>query len=102
MSSAEKRADRFLGKRVPLVHSLLSAIVRADGDALVLHAGERPYVVSPSGQTELASRPLTLDAMQGMLNELLPTEARLALDQDGAAQHNVVAPARLGGEGFSV
>ena len=53
-----------------LVDSLLSAIVRADGDALVLHAGERPYVVAPSGQSELASRGLTLDAMQGIIAEI--------------------------------
>ena len=43
------------------VASLLTAIARADGDALVLHAGERPYVVSPSGRSELSSRALTLD-----------------------------------------
>ena len=55
-----------------LVDSLLTAIVRVDGDALVLHAGERPYVVAPSGQSEIASRVLTLDAMVGMLGELLP------------------------------
>ena len=74
------RSFSFGKPRVPLVDSLLSAIVRADGDALVLHAGERPYVVAPSGQTELASRELTLDAMKGMLNELLPPEARQALE----------------------
>ncbi|HTL03494.1 MAG TPA: ATPase, T2SS/T4P/T4SS family [Vicinamibacterales bacterium] len=85
-----------------LVDSLLAAIVRADGDALVLHAGERPYVVAPSGRSELASRPLTLDAMQGMLNELLPQDALQTLTQDGAVQHLVTAPAKLGGEGFSV
>ena len=64
------------GRTVPLVNSLLTAIVRANGDALVLHAGERPYVVAPSGQLELASRALTLEAVKGMLNELLPVEAR--------------------------
>ena len=46
-----------------LVESLLSAIVRSDGDALVLHVGERPYVVAASGQVELSARALTLDAM---------------------------------------
>jgi len=74
---------------VPLATSLLTAIVRADGDALVLHAGERPYVVTPSGQTEIASRELTLEAMTGILGELLPTEARQTLDDLGAVQHDL-------------
>ena len=85
-----------------LVDSLLAAIVRADGDALVLHAGERPYVVAPSGQSELASRNLTLDAMQGMLNELLPPDALHTLTQDGAVQHHVTSLPKLGAEDFSV
>ena len=74
---------------MPLVTSLLTAIVRADGDALVLHAGERPYVVAPAGQLELASRALTLDAVKGMLNELLSAEARQSLDEIGAVQHEL-------------
>ena len=68
---------------MPLVNSLLTAIVRANGDALVLHAGERPYVVAPSGQLELASRALTLEAVKGMLNELLPVEARQIARRNG-------------------
>jgi twitching motility protein PilT len=101
MTSAENRGDHFLGEPpVPLVDSLLSAIVKADGDALVLHAGERPYVVAPSGQSDLASRELTLEAMKGMVNELLPVEARKALDDDGAVQHQLTSSA--GGEEFTV
>ena len=74
---------------MPLVTSLLSAIVRADGDALVLHTGERPYVVAPTGQSELASRALTLDAMKAMVDELLPPIARKVLDEYGAVQHDL-------------
>ena len=75
---------------MPLVTALLSAIVRADGDALVLHTGERPYVVAPTGQSELASRSLTRDAMKAMLNELLPPIVRKALEEYGAVQHELV------------
>ena len=85
-----------------LVDSLLTAIVRADGDALVLHTGERPYVVAPSGQSELASRVLTLEAMTGMLGELLPAEARHALDDCGAVQHDLAPTAVSEGERFTV
>jgi len=87
---------------VPLVTSLLTAIVRANGDALVLHAGERPYVVAPTGQLELASRALTLDAVKGMVNELLSAEARQALDEIGAVQHDLASPGFASGQTFSV
>ena len=43
-----------------LVPSLLRAIVTIDGDALVLHVGDKPYVLSSSGQIDLAPRGLTL------------------------------------------
>ena len=87
---------------MPLVNSLLTAIVRANGDALVLHAGERPYVVAPTGQLELASRALTLDAVRGMLNELLPADARQSLDELGAVQHELGIPAFTPGQSFCV
>lgn len=87
---------------MPLVTSLLTAIVRADGDALVLHAGERPYVVTPTGQSELASRALTLEAVKGMLNELLSPEAILSLDEIGAVQHDLGSPAFAPGQSFNV
>ena len=72
-----------------MVGSLLSAIVRADGDALVMHVGEKPYVVAPAGPVELSSRPLTLDAVAGMLGQLLPAEGRAALDELGAIEHEL-------------
>ncbi len=87
---------------MPLVTSLLSAIVRADGDALVLHTGERPYVVAPTGQSELASRSLTLDAMKGMLHELLPPIARKVLEEYGAVQHDLVGTGFPSAETFMV
>ncbi len=33
-----------------LVNSLLTAIIRADGDALVMHVGERPYGIGDQGE----------------------------------------------------
>jgi hypothetical protein len=81
---------------------LLTAIVRADGDALVLHAGERPYVVAPSGQSGLASRVLTFEAMTGLLGELLPEEARKTLDELGAVQHVLPSQPYAAGETFTV
>jgi twitching motility protein PilT len=85
-----------------LVNSLLTAIVRADGDALVMHVGERPYVVASSGPVELSSRPLTLDAVTGMLGQLLPFDARRALEELGAVEHELSGSAAAHGDRFTV
>ena len=42
-----------------LVPSLLQAIVIMDGEALVLHVGERPYVVTDDGQITISNTPLS-------------------------------------------
>ena len=87
-----------------LLDSLLDAIIRLGGDALVMHVGERPYVVTQSsaldsfrgplswGQVELSSRPLTPDAVLSMLNQMLPPEVRHALDDIGAVEHEIASP----------
>ena len=85
-----------------LVPSLLQAIVRVDGDALVMHAGDKPYVVAPTGQIELAPRGLTLDAVNGVVNQLLPVELQNALDEFGAVQYELPAMAEFPGEHFTV
>jgi twitching motility protein PilT len=81
-----------------LVESLLGAIARLDGDALVMHVGEKPYVVTTSeatnayrgpicwGQVELSSRTLTLDAVLGMVGELLPPDEQRQLADIGAIE----------------
>jgi twitching motility protein PilT len=87
---------------VSLVPSLLQAIVHVDGEALVMHAGDKPYVVSPSGQVDLASRGLALDAVNGIVNQLLPVDAQRALDEFGAVQHELAPIAEFPGEQFTV
>src|SRR5450759_2167131 len=85
-----------------LVPSLLQAIVRVDGDALVMHAGDKPYVVSPTGQTDLASRGLNLEAVNGIVGQLLPPELQHALDEFGAVQYELPPVAEFPGEHFTV
>jgi len=85
-----------------LVPSLLQAIVRVDGDAFVMHAGDKPYVVSPTGQVELASRGLTIEAVNGIVAQLLPIELQHALDEFGAVQHELAPMAEFPGERFTV
>ena len=96
-----RRAD--LCKHVNLLDSLLDAIVRLEGDALVMHVGEKPYVVTTSeatnqfrgplawGQVELSTRVLTTDAVSGMLGQILPLDQRSALDEYGATEYDVTA-----------
>ncbi len=87
-----------------LLESLLNAIIRLEGDALVMHVGEKPYVVTTSaamgpyrgplawGQVELSTKILTADAVFAILNQILPTEKRQELDNLGAVDHDIAAP----------
>jgi twitching motility protein PilT len=84
---------------VALVDSLLSAIVRADGDALVMHVGERPYVVVGTQTINISTHGLNLDAMTGMLAQLLPAESQQQLEEFGAVEHRIPTE---DGERFSV
>ena len=85
-----------------LVPSLLQAILKVDGEALVMHAGEKPYVVAPAGQIELASRGLTLEAVDGIVGQLLPPELQRALDEFGAVQYELPAAPEFPREHFTV
>jgi twitching motility protein PilT len=85
-----------------LVPSLLRAIIEADGEALVMHSGERPYVVAPAGQVDAANRPLTPDAVKGIVAQLLPGEASRALEETGAVQYEILSPPEFPGESFVV
>lgn len=64
-------------------------MLRADGDALVMHVGERPYVVVGAGTQELSSQILNLGAMTGMLQQLLPSAAQDSLEEFGAVEHRL-------------
>ena len=74
---------------VALVYSLLSAIVRADGDALVMHVGERPYVVVGTQTINISTHGLNLDAMTGMLTQLLPADSHAQLEEFGAVEYRI-------------
>lgn len=103
-SRAFPRAHDPYDDAVTLLDSLLDAIVRLDGDALVMHVGEKPYVVTTSsamnayrgplawGQVELSSRVLTPDAVLSMVGQILPDEQRSALDEVGAVEHEIASP----------
>src|SRR5688500_58504 len=85
-----------------LVPSLLQAIITTNGGALVLHVGEKPYVVTPTDQVDLATRGLTFDAVNGIVNQLLPEESQRALDEFGAVQYELAPLAEFPGEHFTI
>lgn len=87
---------------MPLVDSLLTAVVRSDGDALVLHVGEKPYVVAASGPVELSRQGLGLGAMEGMLAQLLTADALRSLREMGAVEHELDDRAAAAGDRFTV
>jgi twitching motility protein PilT len=82
-----------------LVDSLLTAMVRANGDALVMHVGEKPYVVTDAGPIDLSTHGLNLQAMTGMLSQLLPAEAQHTLREFGAVEQKLPP---LGHDHFTV
>src|SRR5215471_7823992 len=67
-----------------------------------MHAGDRPYVVSPTGQVDLASRGLSLEAVDGIVAQLLSIESRNALEEFGAVQYELPPAAEFAGEHFTV
>jgi hypothetical protein len=76
--------------------------VQLDGEALVMHVGDKPYVVSPNGQVDLATRGLALDAVVGIVNQLLPMELQRTLDEFGAAQYDLPPLREFPGEHFTI
>lgn len=74
-------------------------MIRADGDALVMHVGERPYVVVRNGTLDLSSQSLNLGVMDGMLQQLLPAAAQDTLREFGAVEHRLPA---TGSDAFTV
>ncbi len=87
---------------MPLVDSLLTAVVRSDGDALVLHVGEKPYVVAATGPVELSRQGLGLGAMEGMLAQLLSADALRSLREMGAVEHELDDRPAANGDRFTV
>ncbi len=87
---------------MPLVDSLLTAVVRSDGDALVLHVGEKPYVVAAAGPVELSRQGLGLGAMEGMLAQLLTADALRSLREMGAVEHELDDCPAAAGDRFTV
>jgi len=78
-------------RHVSPVDSLVAAVLKENGDGLVMHVGERPYVLSPNRSSNLSERTLTVDAMKGVLNDLLSPGDQETLDDIGAIEREVTS-----------
>jgi twitching motility protein PilT len=85
-----------------LIDSLVSAMLQHDGEALVLHVGEKPYVVTVSGNVEISPRELTFDAMTPMLEQLLSPGSQSQLDEFGAVEDHLATSLTPEGERMTV
>src|SRR5712691_9055472 len=80
----------------------LKALVEADGDAVVIHSGDTPYVDSPAGQAELSNEPLTLQTVERLVAELLPEESQRTLKLLGAIRYECTPIPEYPGEPFTI
>jgi twitching motility protein PilT len=78
-------------RHVSPIDSLVTAVLKANGDGLVMHVGERPYVISPNGPSNLSERTLTVDAMKGVLSDLLSPADQETLNEVGAVEREIEA-----------
>jgi twitching motility protein PilT len=77
-------------KHVSPIDSLIAAVLKSNGDGLVMHVGERPYVLSPAGTANLSERPLTVEAMKGVLTDLLSADDQHTLAEIGAVEREII------------
>ncbi len=54
-----------------------------------MHVGERPYVLAPNGSANLSERPLTVEAMKGVLGDLLSPDDQRLLSEIGAVEREI-------------
>lgn len=80
-----------------LTDSLIAAVLQSNGDGLVMHVGERPYVLTPSGPANLSERPLGVEAMANVLSDLLSPDEQRALRELGAVERGLPAADPDGG-----
>ena len=93
-----------------LLDSFFDALIRLDGDRLVIHVGQKPYVERTGsefggpvewGHVELSSKPVTLKAAMAIVEQILPPDELRALSEIGVIEHEL-SPAHRPGEHFVV
>src|SRR5580700_1328530 len=85
-----------------LLPQLLRAIVAANGDAIVLHTGDTPYVAGAGTETEVTADKLTFQAVDDVLKQLLPEPSQETFDLLGSIRYECPPFEAYPGERFVV
>ncbi len=85
-----------------LITSLVRALVKADGDAVVLDSGLKPYMVANGVEMTIDAPLPAVDNVDDALRELLPPEQRQALERLGAIEYELPPIPALSGERLTV
>ncbi|MBZ5559229.1 MAG: hypothetical protein LAO77_18305 [Acidobacteriia bacterium] len=80
----------------------LQRIVDTESDALLLHAGEMPVLLSRAGQTALSASPLAIDTITSFLARYLPQDAIARLRETGSVTETLPATVTSAGDPFVI
>ena len=76
-----------------LMPSLCAALERANGQRLVMRAGERPHVLTGDRRHDVASAVLSVNAVEALVDQILSSESRRILSEQGSVEETLSTPA---------
>jgi Tfp pilus assembly pilus retraction ATPase PilT len=76
-----------------LMPSLCAALERANGQRLVMRAGERPHVLTGDRRHDVASAVLSVNAVEALVDQILSSESRRILSERGSVEETLTTPA---------
>jgi Tfp pilus assembly pilus retraction ATPase PilT len=75
-----------------MLPSLCAAMVRANGDSLVLESGRAPYVVAGTQRQDVAKATLSNNALEALVSQIFSEPGRQAFKESGFASEDVDVP----------
>ncbi len=71
-----------------MLPSLCAAMVRANGDSLVLESGRAPYVVAGTHRQDVAKATLSDNALEALVGQIFSESARHTFKESGFASED--------------
>ena len=75
-----------------MLPSLCAAMVRANGDSLVLESGRAPYVVAGTHRQDVAKATLSDNALEALVGQIFSESGRHSFKESGFASEEVQVP----------
>ncbi len=75
-----------------MLPSLCTAMMRANGDSLVLESGRAPYVVAGTQRQDVAKATLSDNALEALVGQIFSEPGRQAFKESGFASEQVAVP----------